>query len=52
VRKVRLDELAARKETNGDAHIHNQELHCLYKKVDWRSDEDQKAVVIGLARSR
>jgi hypothetical protein len=43
-----LDELAGRKETNGDAQIHNPELHRLYKKVDQLSDEDQKALVIVL----
>ncbi len=45
---VSLDELAGRKETNGDAHIHNPELHRLYKKVDQLSDEDQKALLIVL----
>ena len=45
---VSLDELAGRKEANGDAHIHNPELHRLYKKVDQLSDEDQKALVIVL----
>ena len=45
---VSLDELAGRKETNGDAHIHNPELHRLYKKVDQLSDEDQKALMIVL----
>jgi hypothetical protein len=45
---VSLDELAGRKEANGDARIHNPELHRLYKKVDQLSDEDQKALVIVL----
>ena len=45
---VSLDELAGRKEINGDAHIHNPELHRLYKKVDQLSDEDQKALMIVL----
>ena len=45
---VSLDELAGRKETNGDAKIHNPELHRLYKKVDQLSDEDQQALVIVL----
>lgn len=45
---VSLDELAGRKETNGDAKIHNPELHRLYKKVDQLSDEDQQARVIVL----
>jgi transcriptional regulator with XRE-family HTH domain len=45
---VSLDELAGRKEINGDANIHNPELHRLYKKVDQLSDEDQKALVIVL----
>ena len=45
---VSLDELAGRKEANGDAKIHNPELHRLYKKVDQLSDEDQKALVIVL----
>ncbi|MGJ5817719.1 helix-turn-helix domain-containing protein [Paludibaculum fermentans] len=45
---VSLDELAGRKETNGDVHIHNPELHRLYKKVDQLSDEDQKALLIVL----
>ncbi len=45
---VSLDELAGRKETSGDAHIHNPELHRLYKKVDQLSDEDQKALMIVL----
>ena len=45
---VSLDELAGRKETNGEANIHNPELHRLYKKVDQLSDEDQKALVIVL----
>lgn len=45
---VSLDELAGRKEPNGDASIHNPELHRLYKKVDQLSDEDQKALVIVL----
>ncbi len=30
---VSLDELAGRKESNGEAQIHNPELHRLYKKV-------------------
>ena len=45
---VTLDELAGRKETNGEASIHNPELHRLYKKVDQLSDEDQKELVIVL----
>ena len=45
---VSLDELAGRKETDGNAAIHNPELHRLYKKVDQLSDEDQKALVIVL----
>lgn len=45
---VSLDELAGGKETNGDAKIHNPELHRLYKKVDQLSDEDQQALVIVL----
>jgi transcriptional regulator with XRE-family HTH domain len=45
---VSLDELAGRKETNGDAHIHNPELHRLYKRVDQLPDEDQKALMIVL----
>ena len=45
---VSLDELAGRKEPNGDAQIHNVELHRLYRKVDQLSDEDQKALVIVL----
>ena len=45
---VSLDELAGRKETDGDAAIHNPELHRLYGKVDQLSDEDQKALVIVL----
>jgi transcriptional regulator with XRE-family HTH domain len=45
---VSLDELAGRKETNGDTHIHNPELHRLYRKVDQLSDEDQKALMIVL----
>ena len=43
---VSLDELAGRKEGNGDARIHNPELHRLYRKVDQLSDEDQNALVI------
>jgi hypothetical protein len=43
---VSLDELAGRKETNGDTHIHNPELHRLYRKVDQLSDEDQKALML------
>jgi transcriptional regulator with XRE-family HTH domain len=43
---VSLDELAGRKESDGNAAIHNPELHRLYKKVDQLSDEDQKALVI------
>ena len=46
---VSLDELAGRKGANGDARIHNPELHRLYEKVDQLSDEDQKALVIVLA---
>ena len=46
--EVSLDELAGRKKTNGDAKIHNPELHRLYKKVDQLSDEDQQALVIVL----
>ncbi|MBV9268882.1 MAG: helix-turn-helix transcriptional regulator [Acidobacteriaceae bacterium] len=45
---VSLDELAGRKESNGEAQIHNPELHRLYKKVDQLSDEDQKALLIVL----
>lgn len=45
---VSLDELAGRKESNGEANIHNPELHRLYKKVDQLSDEDQRALVIVL----
>jgi transcriptional regulator with XRE-family HTH domain len=45
---VSLDELAGRKESDGEAKIHNHELHRLYKKVDQLSDEDQKALVIVL----
>ena len=45
---VSLDELAGRKETDGDDHIHNPELHRLYKKVDQLSDEDPKALLIVL----
>ena len=45
---VSLDELAGRKDTNGEANIHNPELHRLYKKVDQLSDEDQKALVVVL----
>jgi RHS repeat-associated protein len=45
---VSLDELAGRKESSGEATIHNHELHRLYKKVDQLSDEDQKALVIVL----
>jgi transcriptional regulator with XRE-family HTH domain len=45
---VSLDELAGRKESNGEPTIHNHELHRLYKKVDQLSDEDQKALVIVL----
>jgi transcriptional regulator with XRE-family HTH domain len=45
---VTLDELAGRKETNGEAGIHNPELHRLYKKVDQLSDEDQKALLVVL----
>jgi transcriptional regulator with XRE-family HTH domain len=45
---VSLDEMAGRTVTNGDAHIHNPELHRLYNKVDQLSDEDQKALVIVL----
>jgi transcriptional regulator with XRE-family HTH domain len=36
---VRLDELAGRKETNGDAKTHNPQRHPLYRKVDQLSDE-------------
>jgi hypothetical protein len=43
---VTLDELAGRKEANGDTKIHNPELHRLYKKVDLLSDEDQKALLV------
>ena len=45
---VSLDDLAGRKEANGDARIHNPELHRLYKNVDHLSDEDQTALVIVL----
>ena len=45
---VSLDELAGRKESGGEAKIHNHELHRLYKKVDQLSDEDQKALAIVL----
>jgi len=45
---VSLDELAGRKATNGEANIHNPELHRLYKKVDQLSDEDQKALLVVL----
>jgi transcriptional regulator with XRE-family HTH domain len=45
---VSLDELAGRKETNGEASIHNPELHRLYKKVDQLSDEDQRALYVVL----
>lgn len=45
---VTLDELAGRKDTNGEADIHNPELHRLYKKVDQLSDEDQKALLVVL----
>ncbi len=45
---VSLDELAGRKEPNGDVHIHNPELHRLYNKVDQLSNEDQKALPIVL----
>ena len=45
---VSLDELAARKESGGEAKIHNHELHRLYNKVDQLSDEDRKALVIVL----
>lgn len=45
---VSLDELAGRKATNGEANIHNPELHRLYKRVDQLSDEDQKALVVVL----
>lgn len=45
---VSLDELAGRQDSDGDARIHNPELHGLYQKVDHLSDEDQKALVIVL----
>lgn len=45
---VTLDELAGRKDGNGEANIHNPELHRLYKKVDQLSDEDQKALLVVL----
>jgi transcriptional regulator with XRE-family HTH domain len=45
---VSLDELAGRKDTNGEAKIHNPELHRLYGKVDQLSDEDQKALLVVL----
>ena len=45
---VSLDELAARKDTNGETKIHNPELHRLYQKVDQLSDEDQKALLVVL----
>ena len=44
---VTLDELAGRKDLS-EPHIHNHELHRLYKKVDLLSDEDQQALVIVL----
>ena len=45
---VSLDELAARKDVNGETKIHNPELHRLYQKVDQLSDEDQKALLVVL----
>ena len=42
---VSLDELAGRKDANGESKIHNPELHRLYKKVDQLSDEDQKPLL-------
>jgi len=45
---VSLDELAGRKDANGESKIHNPELHRLYKKVDQLSDEDQKALLVVL----
>lgn len=45
---VSLDELAARKDPNGETKIHNPELHRLYQKVDQLSDEDQKALLVVL----
>lgn len=43
---VSLDELAGRKEANGEARIHNHELHQLYQRADQLSDEEQRALIV------